>query len=237
MQLFYITSISAGSAELDAIETRHCIKVLRHQEGDVIHGIDGHGSMYKARISHTHRDRTELALLEKFQNWGEHGNTLRLAVSPLRLKDRFEWVIEKAVELGVTDIFPVHCQRTDRFKAKFKPARLQTLMLTALKQCKRSRMPILHPVQSLTSWLDMLPSGPVYLAYCEATQQMSQYQTEIQSIDELSLIIGPEGDFTEEEVQHAQQKGCIPVLLGEQRLRTETAALFALSQIKTYWGY
>ncbi|MEM7370519.1 MAG: RsmE family RNA methyltransferase [Bacteroidota bacterium] len=237
MQLFYLTRPSAEQGELNAIETRHCVKVLRHRIGDIIHAIDGQGNMYRARISQIYKDRTDLELLESRQNWGEHGKTLRLIVSPLRLKDRFEWLIEKAVELGVTEIFPIQCQRTDPYKSKFKPERIQTLMLTALKQCKRSRLPTLHPLQSLTSFLEQEREGPSFLAYCEAQSQMTHHQPKIVATSQLSILIGPEGDFTEEEVQQAQHQACFPVLLGDQRLRTETAALFALSQVKTYWGY
>lgn len=237
MQIFFLTVESPEKGRLNATETRHCTRVLRHQIGDQIHAIDGKGNLYTARIQQINKESTDLELLQHQPNWGEHGRTLRLIVAPLRLKDRFEWLIEKSVELGVTEIVPLQTQRTDVYKSKFKPERLQTLMLTATKQCKRSRIPTLLPIQPYHEWMNHAPEGLKFIAWCEAEQQLGHFEQDIKPATELSIMIGPEGDFTEEEISMAMAQDFAPILLGNQRLRSETAGLYALSQIKGMWVY
>ena len=240
MQLFFLRSENAEKGTLDAVETRHCIRVLRHQPGDIIHAIDGMGHMYEAQIVGVNKDRTELSLLNRYPNWGEHGKRLRLAVSPLRLKDRFEWLIEKAVELGVTEIIPLHCQRTDIHKAKFKLDRLKTLMLAALKQCKRSRLPTLQAVQPFNSWIsssdDGLQEEGRFVAWCEAHEDILTHQPGIKDLSSATILIGPEGDFSQEEIHLAMQHGFRPILLGNQRLRSENGCSLCAFPIQSLLG-
>jgi len=239
MQVFLIEHAEGRAGLLGSEETRHCRKVLRHVVGDEIHGVDGKGHYFQARIEAFSHDQTMLQVLDRVDNWGEHGGALCLAVSPLRLRDRFEFVIEKAVELGATQIVPLQCARTDKYKAKFKPDRLHTIMLTALKQCKRSRLPDLLPLTPLEDWLAQPLVGAGYLAYCEE-ESARQPLTEALVSDEkrqATLLIGPEGDFTPEEAQEACNAGYQPVTLGQNRLRTETAAVHALSLVKANWSY
>jgi 16S rRNA (uracil1498-N3)-methyltransferase len=239
MQVFLIENAKGQSGRLHGEETRHCRKVLRHEVGDEIHGVDGQGHYFRARIEAFEKDETRLRLLDRVEEWGEHGGSLCLGVSPLRLRDRFEFVIEKAVELGATHIVPLSCARTDKYKAKFKPERLHTLLLTALKQCKRSRLPELWPLTPLDDWLAQPLLGPGYLAYCDddlprqpLAQALSQHPQR-----QATLLIGPEGDFTPDEARQAQAAGYQPITLGDNRLRTETAAMHALSLVKGSWGY
>lgn len=237
MQIFLLEWIDMPHGRLGATETRHCMKVLRHQIGDQIFCIDGQGTGYQTRILSYEQQQTKLEIQEVLPNWGEHDTHLRLIVSPLRLKDRFEWLIEKAVELGVTEIFPVQCRRTDKHKAKFKPTRLETLILTATKQCKRSRIPTLHPLQTLNDFLSEEQSGLSYLAFCEAENLLQSHAAAIRAAPTLNLLIGPEGDFTEAEVEWAESHGFQQISLGEARLRTETAGLYALSVVKMLKGW
>lgn len=239
MQVFLIENAKGQSGRLNSDETRHCRKVLRHEVGDEIHGVDGEGHYFRARIEAFDQGVTRLQLLDRIDEWGEHGGSLCLAVSPLRLRDRFEFVIEKAVELGVTQIVPLQCTRTDKYKAKFKPERLQTILLTALKQCKRSRLPELLPLTPLDDWLAQPLPGSGYLAYCdeELPRQPLVQALALLPTRQATLLIGPEGDFTTEEAQQAHAAGYQPITLGDNRLRTETAALHALSLVKGSWGY
>lgn len=233
MQVFWANVDQNHQLWLDETETRHCRKVLRHQVGDQINCIDGAGRYYLAIISSFTSDQhTLLAVESSITDWGEHGGNVVLGVSPLRLKDRFEWLIEKSVELGVNKIVPLRCERTDPYKAKFKPERLQTIMRTALKQCKRSRLPELAPLQDFSEWVTQPLSGPRFMAYCEESAHFVQYLTEIPSPPQLTILIGPEGDFTPEEVRQATGSGFTSISLGENRLRTETAAIYALSLVK-----
>ncbi|MEL7534622.1 MAG: RsmE family RNA methyltransferase, partial [Bacteroidota bacterium] len=153
MQIFLLERVNSQTGWLGATETKHCIKVLRHQNGDQIMCIDGQGTAYQAKIKQSSKEETELHILEAIPQWGEHDINIRLAVSPLRLKDRFEFLIEKAVELGVSEIFPISCKRTDKYQAKFKAARLQTQILAATKQTKRSQVATLHPLQPIEDFL------------------------------------------------------------------------------------
>jgi 16S rRNA (uracil1498-N3)-methyltransferase len=237
MQIFWLEVLNSTLARLNQSESLHCRKVLRHQKGDEIFCIDGKGKAYRTRIKAFEKQQTQLEILETIPGWGEHNCHIRLIVSPLRLKDRFEWLIEKSVELGVTEIYPVQCLRTDKYKAKFKPERLNTLLLTATKQCKRSRIPILHPVQGLNDYLSLDRQGPSYLAYCEAETLLQEQKDQIAAAAELNLLIGPEGDFTEAEVEWAEAHGFQRISLGKARLRTETAGIYGLGVFKMVRGY
>jgi len=237
MQLFLAQIQTDTAANLPPEEARHCLKVLRHQVGDHIHCIDGKGHMYEARITRAHRDEVLLDLLRAHPGWGEHGGHLRLAASPLRLRDRFEWLLEKAVELGASEIVPVLCQRTDKYKGRFKTARAETILLTATKQCLRSVIPILREPISLKDWLDEGISGDAFLAVAQATESLTDRLHTVAECQEVTLLIGPEGDFTDDEQAWAREAGFAPVHLGKTRLRTETAGVYALAQVKAAWGY
>lgn len=237
MQIFLLEPIDDQSALLNEQESKHCIKVLRHQVGDLIHCIDGKGTMFGCRIEQADIRRVELSIESREENWGENTGKIRLALSPLRLKDRFEWALEKAVELGVDEIYPILCKRTDPYKSKLKIPRLETLILSATKQCKRSRIPQLHTPIAFGKFLEMNLPGLQLMGYCESETPMQQFALQIQESTEISLIIGPEGDFTEQECQQAHTQGIHLISLGENRLRTETAAIFALSGLKYLWQY
>jgi 16S rRNA (uracil1498-N3)-methyltransferase len=239
MQIFLSTLDEYPHACLRPEEIKHCIKVLRHQVGDVIYTTEGKGVMYRSRIEVADKQKVELSILEAWPDFGEHAFHIRLLVSPLRLKDRFEWIMEKAVELGVNEIIPLQCQRTDGYKAKFKEERINGILETALKQCKRSQLPLL---QALTSFEEQMMverevEGLKIMGFCEEDKAIQDYSQDISKATPLSLLIGPEGDFTEEEVELAKTAGFYPVLMGENRLRTETAAIYGLSIFKMLKGY
>jgi len=237
MQIFLLQPIDSVKALLNEQESKHCIKVLRHKKDDLIHCIDGKGTMYRCKIEEANVKQVQLSITSQVENWGETTQKIKLALSPLRLKDRFEWAIEKAVELGVDEIYPIICHRTDLYKSKFKPSRIETLLLSATKQCKRSRIPHLHPPLDYEDFLRMEIPGMKLMGYCEAETPLQKFAPEIQESHSLTMLIGPEGDFTEEECQLAIGQGIHLVSLGENRLRTETAAIFALSSLKYLWGY
>jgi 16S rRNA (uracil1498-N3)-methyltransferase len=239
MQIFLAKILSQQKAALFEDEARHCVKVLRHQVGDEIHCIDGQGVYYLASITEAGPKKVELTLLDQQKGWGEPAGELTLAVSPLRLKDRFEWLVEKAVELGIHRIQPLRCARTEKYKAKVNPFRLETLIQTATKQCLRSRLPTLLPEQAFDDWI-ATQSGAyeaAFIARGDAPTPLSSQHEKVVAASRLCLLIGPEGDFTDEEYAAAQAAGFLPVHLGRTRLRTETAGLFALGQVKAIRGY
>jgi len=237
MQVFLLEFGSNSQPFLSPEETQHCMKVLRHRVGDEIFAIDGKGSGYHARISSLVNKEAQLDILETLPQWGEPGPDIHLFASPLRLKDRFEWMVEKSVELGVTHFHPVSCARTEPYRSKYKEPRIRTLMRTATKQTKRGLIPALLQQQSFEEAIQVQQAPLRILAYCEATTPIQDLQPRLAGLPSVELWIGPEGDFTSEEAAAAEAAGFELVSLGSQRLRTETAALFGLSWLKTCWGY
>jgi 16S rRNA (uracil1498-N3)-methyltransferase len=235
MNLFFIKTDPHGKAYLDEEEARHCVKVLRHRKGDTIWGIDGQGKRFECQIHDISRQRVELIIKKEEEEWGEKAQQIRLALSPLRKRERFEWAIEKAVELGVTEIVPVLCRHTVKTGVNMK--RIEAIARTALKQSKRSRLPALSAPIPLQKFLETPVQAPSFLAYCEATKPLGAFQEAIANAPQISLLIGPEGDFSEEEIEWAQRRGYQLVSLGENRLRTETAAIFAMGIIKYIQGW
>ncbi|MDP5169735.1 MAG: 16S rRNA (uracil(1498)-N(3))-methyltransferase [Bacteroidia bacterium] len=239
MNIFLAKILDPSRALLHEEEARHCIKVLRHQIGDTIRIIDGAGNAYSARIMQESKLGVELQILEAFPGYGEPGVHIRLVFSPLRLKDRLEWMIEKGVELGVSSFQPVHCARTDKYKSTIKQERLETIILAATKQCLRSRVPVLEPQ---LSWKQLLAAKipqleTALIAQVDAPAGIMGYQAELESASQINLAIGPEGDFTEEEMRQAVAQGWVEVNLGHQRLRSETAGLYGLSVLKMIKGF
>jgi len=237
MQIFLLQSIDKEQARLDEQESRHCIKVLRHTAGDEIHCIDGKGNMYVCQIEEANPKSCSLHILSKVPEWGEKEGRITLAISPLRLKDRFEWALEKAVELGVDQIQPIICKRTDQYKSKLKRPRLETLLITASKQCKRSRIPDLRETLSFSDFIEQENYATSLMAFCESEDLIQRHAEEVRKSEDICLIIGPEGDFSPEECEKAKKKGIPLISLGESRLRTETAAIYGLSSLKYIRGY
>lgn len=227
MNLFLIRPDGGNRARLDADESKHCLKVLRHRVGDEIHGIDGRGTYFRAQITGTAGQEALLEILETVTGWGEHGQRVVLGISPLHARDRFEWAMEKAVELGVTDIYPLECARTSR--QNLRPERINGILLSALKQCKRSALPTLHPVGSVADAVSRIQTEIRMLAWCERGTPIGG---SLQTGKGTALLIGPEGDFTPQEALAAEKEGFTLISLGETRLRTETAAIYGLGAMK-----
>lgn len=236
MQLFLLTQLSDSTAVLESEEARHCIKVLRHRVGDLINGIDGVGAYYQARITANKKDEVHLAIVEKTENWGEHPYQIRLLVSPLRLRDRFEWLLEKAVELGATEIVPTLCRHT-LAHVRYKPARMEKIMISAMKQCKRSRLTVLSEALPFEQVIAAEQEGLRLIAQADAFVSLPALATAVEDAQTVSLLIGPEGDFSNEEMDGAAAAGYQTIHLGTQRLRAETAAIHGLSGIKLLKGY
>lgn len=235
MNLFFLHTDDHGGLFLDETESRHCIKVLRHTLYDTITGIDGKGNKYTCQIIKISKKQVELELISKAENWGEKPQQIHLVLSPLRQRDRFEWAIEKAVELGVSSIVPVLCKRT--VKTGVKLPRLNTIATSAMKQSKRSILPPISEPIPIATFLSQELSGEKLIGWCETESPIQQYHETIAKASEIYLLIGPEGDFTPEEVQLATAAGFQSISLGENRLRTETAAIHLLSLVKYVQGW
>lgn len=236
MYIFLLTNIQGNIGFLDNEESEHCVRVLRKDDGDEIHAIDGKGTYYLCTISRASRRETQVSIKERITNWGEkEGTKMILAISPLKQKERFEWLVEKAVELGVDEIIPLVCKYT--ITDNIKPDRLHNLMIAAMKQCKRCRLPVLHEPTSFSDFMKNTQADIRLFAYCLAENPIFAHQEKIQQAQSLVLTIGPEGDFSTQEAEMAVKNGFLSVSLGESRLRTETAGLCALSMLKGIKGW
>lgn len=230
MTPFYISEIQGLTGVLLGEEAKHCVKVLRLKPGDKLVAVDGAGNMYEGMIERLGKERVEFSLGEPTPNWGEHSYQIRLWASPLHKADRFEWLVEKAVELGVTEICPYHSGRT--VKTGFRVERMERIAIAATKQSKRSRTPIVREPISFKKALSEATGDLRMIAWMQASAPVMHFQAQVIAAQSLDLFIGPEGGFSDEEADLALQSGLVQISLGANRLRTETAAMHLLSLIK-----
>ena len=230
MQLFYCKDITdTGFATLDSEESRHAVRVLRLREGDDINVTDGQGHLYRCRVV-TADDRACVVESEKWKvesgKW--KATKLHLAVAPTKNPSRMEWLVEKAVEVGVDEITLLDCDHSER--SFLKTDRLERIALSAMKQSLHLTLPRINPAVRLRDWLNNYAGGTPALrliAHCEADQPRTPLASALTPGRDAVVLIGPEGDFSEEEIALALEQGFQPVSLGPSRLRTETAALYA----------
>lgn len=235
MTPFIFSSVSETRAMLEGEEARHCLKVMRHRPGERVIGVDGKGTMLSCIILETHKDTVILEILEREAEWGEKPLQVWLAVSLLHKPDRFEWLLEKAVELGVNKIVPYVGKHT--VKTGMRLDRMERILLAALKQCMRSRMPELMDAQPLAHALRAMPADVRLMAHIEGQPVDAALASRLSTAKSVALLIGPEGDFAPEELATAASAGFQHIHLGTNRLRSETAAIHMLSVVKHLAGY
>ncbi len=261
MKLFYCKDITPnGFCTLDAEESRHAVRVLRLREGDELHVTDGKGNLYTCRII-TADDRAAVIRNEELVIRNSQDASvsipnssliipnLHLAVAPTKNPSRMEWLVEKAVEIGVGEITLLNCDHSER--SFLKTDRLEKLAVSAMKQSLHTLLPEIHPATSLREVIrnyeleirnSQDASAPIpnssfliphsiqkFIAHCEADKPRVPLATALQPGHDAVVLIGPEGDFSEEEIVLALDCGFQPVSLGPSRLRTETAALYAVT--------
>jgi len=225
MQLFYCPEILEDSYYLNSEESKHCIKVLRKSEGDIITLIDGSGGFYEVIITIASQKKV---LFEIVKKWKEELRPYRLhiAIAPTKNNDRLEWFLEKSTEIGIDEITPIICHHSER--KIIKEERLNKIILSATKQSLKAKVPTLNPIISFKEFVSTNHSETCFIAHCEE-QQKSSLKGSV-SKDSI-ILIGPEGDFSTSEIEMALQNNFTPVSLGTSRLRTETAALVACHTI------
>ena len=233
MQIFYSKSLNEELIRLDKDESRHCAKVLRMQEQQQIGVVDGAGTFCIAELTDVNHESTLARVLSRKENYGSRPFTLHLAVAPTKNIDRFEWLLEKSTECGVNEITPIICEKSER--RVIKPERLEKILLSAMKQSMRAFLPKLHPVVKLKQFLNTPFDGTALIAHCSEGMKTSLINTYIPG-NNLLILIGPEGDFSGEEIDLALQQGYQAISLGRHRLRTETAALTLCIQANTLNG-
>ena len=239
MQLFYCNNITDGGiCTLDAEESRHAVRVLRMHEGDTLHVTDGLGNLFLGRIVVADpRDCSiEVTAPAKTDLMAQQAACkIHIAVAPTKNPARMEWLVEKAVELGVGEISLLQCDHSER--SFLKTDRLERIALSAMKQSLRTLLPAIHPAVTLDEWLAAqqqgIPSGSLkplhFIAHCEADKPRTPLSTALVANTDTTVLIGPEGDFSPREIDMAFAAGFKPVSFGENRLRTETAALYAVA--------
>jgi len=226
MQLFYTTHIEDQMAFLAGEEAKHCVQVLRHRVGDEINLMDGVGGNYRACIMEATKNKVSLRILSRQESYPHRAAKLHLAVAPTKNISRFEWFLEKATEIGIDEITPILCQRSER--KVVKPARLEKIILAAAKQSKNTILPQLHPMIKLGDFFkkEVIGSPQKFIAHCEKDNEihlMEKYRAD----QDVVILIGPEGDFSPAEIKQSFEKGYAPISLGASRLRTETAGIVA----------
>ena len=240
MELFYSRDIEGGICRLDQDESGHCIKVLRHRSGDEISVIDGCGTLHRCRITSDSPKGVEAIILDSEEGWGGHPYHLHMAVCPTKNNDRFEWFAEKACEIGFDVLSPVFGDHSER--KVLKTARVEKILISAAKQSLKAAIPVVNEPVSVKEFIREAAGDDKSLkliAYCFEDERVPRRSIkEVLNAFEgtdITVMIGPEGDFSRAEAEAALEAGFIPVHLGESRLRTETAALTAAASV--YFRY
>lgn len=227
MHLFYATSILGSTVHLDTEESRHLAKVLRLNMGDQVEVIDGRGHQFHCEILLAHPKKTTLTILS--QKDKKERFDISIAAAPTKNLNRWEWFLEKATEIGIDAIYPIKSYHSER--KVLKRERQERILVSAMKQSYKATLPQLSELTSFKQFIDMEFEGMKYIAHCYEDIPRESLK-EIHSAKQKALIlIGPEGDFSREEVELAIRKGFQSVSLSNSRLRTETAALVALHTI------
>lgn len=225
MYLFYCPDIQT-TLTLPEEESNHCVQVLRRTAGDQILVTDGVGNMYRCIITNPHRKHCELRIASIETSEPLHEGYIHICIAPTKNIDRTEWAIEKCVEMGADEITLLLCDHSERKTVNFD--RLQKILVSAAKQSLKTRFPILNPMTKMT---DLRAEGDLFIAHCiegyKATDDKRALKDNIVRGHHATVLIGPEGDFSPEEVAWALANGFEPVSLGAARLRTETAAVVA----------
>jgi len=223
MNLFYQTKISGKTICLEENESKHCIRVLRLKLNDEVWVTDGEGTMYKTIISDDNPKACVLTINETIKKYGERSCKLHIAISPLQNADRLEWFLEKATEIGIDEITPILCEHTE--KKHINPERLQKVLIAAMKQSLKAKLPVLNKLVKFSDFVKLNQSGLKGIAYCH--DERIHITEWYKSNSDCTILIGPEGDFSDAEIELAKKMGYTGISLGKSRLRTETAALSA----------
>lgn len=227
MQLFYQTKLELNTTPfLNEEESRHCAQVLRLKSGDIIHITDGEGSLFEAKLLDVHHKKCLLSIIKETKFEKDPNYSLHLAIAPTKSMERMEWFLEKALEMGIDEITPIICARSER--KEIKTERLYKVAVSAMKQSLKFVLPQINEAISLNDFLSKPQIAHTYICFGAAPTENNLQAFDTKNNHNIFLI-GPEGDFTPKEIILATEKGYKPINLGSSRLRTETAALHIVS--------
>lgn len=228
MYLFYTPILNGKIFILNEEESRHCVNVLRLRSGDIIHLTDGKGNLFESAIFDPNPKRCTVEVISIQKEYEKRDVFLHIAIAPTKNTGRFEWFLEKVTEIGIDEITPLICQHSERVQIRIP--RLEKVIIAAMKQSLKAYLPLLHEPVRFDTFIQQPFEGRKFIASCEpdVTIQLSTiYQKDTNAL----ILIGPEGDFSKEEIVSAKKSGFIPISLGKSRLRTETAGIVACHTI------
>lgn len=226
MQLFYTTNIQNGLAFLQEDEARHATQVLRKKVGDLMQLTDGKGNLYEGEIIETSKRTLTVGIKNTIEAYNKRSFHLHIAIAPTKNIDRFEWFLEKAAEIGIDEITPIICKRSERTVVKHD--RLNGILISAMKQSLKTYLPKLNEAIDYQQFIknSIKIDAQKFIAYCN-DDTIRPLSIEYEKGSNCVILIGPEGDFTEVEVGMAFENSYKGISLGKSRLRTETAGLVA----------
>ncbi len=231
MQLFYNPSLDNSFKQFffTEEESKHIAKVLRKKEGDVLMITNGRGSLFEAKILDANAKKCKAQILSEERTIPSL-HSLHIAIAPTKMNDRMEWFLEKATEIGVTEITPILCEHSER--KVIKPARYERVLQAAMKQSLQTFLPKLNPLTPFNDFVEKVTGDLKFIAHCHDSEKL-ELKRKVQADKDIVVLIGPEGDFSGSEVKLSLNQGFLPVSLGKNRLRTETAGIVACSVVAT----
>ncbi len=228
MHLFYTPDIAGETYTLSEEESKHCVRVLRLAEGDTIHLVDGKGGLYTAAIARARDKRCEVRVTSVQREFGKRSYRLHLAIAPTKNVERYEWFLEKITEIGVDEITPLLCERSER--KVVKDERSEKVVTSAVKQSLKAYHPRLNAMTEFANFVAQEFDGVKCIAHC-AEAPKALLKNALAAGQNVLVLVGPEGDFSPAEVALAKQNGFTEVSLGGSRLRTETAGVVACATV------
>ena len=221
---FYAPDIEINPI-LPESDSQHCVRVLRMKSGDMIEIIDGKGCRYECKILDAHQKRTRVEIINKQNVPLSWNNNITIAVAPTKHMDRMEWLVEKLTEIGVNQIIPLLCRYSER--KEIKTERLEKIAISAMKQSLKTVLPTIEQMTNIKKVISECNATQKFIAYCDQSIPRLLFSKEYVADKDTIILIGPEGDFSQDEIKYALENGFKPISLGDNRLRTETAALVA----------
>ena len=225
MQLFYSNQIEDNFIVLPSSDSKHCVKTLRYSVGDTVHVVDGNGNHYTATLLEDDINKCILKIININSNFDNRKHYIHIAIAPTKSHDRLEWFVEKAVEIGVDEITFLQCNNSERKRLRMD--RIEKIAITAMKQTLKATLPIIHKIIDFNLFIqENTKDADLYIAHLKDGKRT--LLKSIKSRFSASVIlIGPEGDFSPEEIKNAVNQNYKPISLGNSRFRTETAGIVA----------
>jgi 16S rRNA (uracil1498-N3)-methyltransferase len=229
MMIFYVPGIKGNTCVMDENESSHSIRVLRMTKGDRLKLVDGNGNLYEGIISDPDPSGCRVTITSVIKDFEKRGYRLHIAISPVKNQERFEWFIEKSVEIGVDEITPVICRNTE--KPGIKRDRINSIIISAMKQSLKAFRPALNEPVAFGEFINSDHDGIKMIAHCNPAHERKKIDQIYEKNRDAVILIGPEGDFSGEELLLAFDNGYKSVHLGTSRLRTETAGIAACHSV------